>query len=161
MKKVTDATIDKIIDLLEITEEAFEKALDIASEEQPMIFSYLSSETFEEVLNEDERGYLVYLGLIIYMSYKTANPNLQDVSEDQLGEAEEANWEKLEAAKGDDLIDNIEEVFADFSQKELLSVAAEAIMEDEADESPVTDEGAAPLFIGLKTVIDAMIAATP
>jgi hypothetical protein len=161
MKNVTDATIDKIIDQLEATEESFEQALEKAADEQPMIFSYLSSEAFEEVLNEEERGYLVYLGLIIYLSYKATNPKLQDVSEDQLGEAEELNWEKLESAKGDDLIDNIEEVYADFSQKELLSVAAEAIMEDEEDESPVTDEGAAPLFIGLKTVIDAMIAATP
>lgn len=162
MKLVTDKTIDQVIDLLDTAEEGqFEKALEKASEEQPMIFSYLTSDSFD-LLTEEERGYLMYIGLITYLSYKKTNPNLQDVSEEQIGEAEEANFEILENAEGETLADQLDVFFADYSQPELLALAEEAVFDDEEEEETVvTDEGASHIFVALKTIIDAMVAATP
>jgi hypothetical protein len=162
MKVITDKVIDQVIDQLDASEENYEKALHQFAEEQPMIMAYLTSESFE-LLSDDERSYMVYIAVIIYRSYKKSNPNLQDVSEDQIGEAEELNYQELEEAEGADLMEKIETFFEDYEQEELLGLAEEAIMDDEEDEeeSVVSEEGAEPVFIGLKTIIDAMMAATP
>jgi hypothetical protein len=162
MKVVTDKTIDGIIEILDANEENFEKALDKAADDQPLIFSYLTSESFD-LLTEEEKGYMVYIGLILYLSYKKTNPNLQVVSEDMIGEAEEANYELLEGATGLTLGDKLDVFFEEYEQEELLLLAEEAVMEDEEDEeeSVVTDEGAETIFVALKSIIDAMIAATP
>jgi hypothetical protein len=160
LKIVTDKIIDKIIDQLDSQEDYFDKALDKATEEQPMVFSYLMSESFD-LLTEEEQGYLVYIGLIMYLSYKQANPNLQDVSEDQIGEAEEKNYEILEGSSNPDISKRLDVFFDGYPQEDLLALAEEAISTDDDDESVVTDEGVEPIFIALKTIIDAMMEATP
>ncbi len=161
MKVVTDKTIDQIIEMLETNETAFDKALDKASDEQPMIFAYLTSESFD-LLTEEEKGYLLYIGLIIYLAYKKTNPNLQDVSEELIGDAEEVNYELLEQAKGNTPSERYDIFFDGYAQEELLALAEEAVLEeDEGDITMVTKEGADTIFVALKTVIDAMVHATP
>jgi hypothetical protein len=160
MKLVSDKTIDQIIDQLDASDEAFELAMDKAGEEQPMIFAYLTSESFD-LLTEEERGYMLYIGLILYLAYKKTNPNLQDISEDQLGDAEEKNYEMLEQAKGETFADRLDIFFDNYKQEELLALAEEAVMDEEEEEHLVTEEGAEPMFVALKTVIDAMMDATP
>ncbi len=91
MQFVSEEVIDAIIDALEeYSDEQYEKQMEAFSEAQPVIFAWLFSEEFE-LLNEDEKGYLQYLALIVWKSVVEVNGPSEAVSEQEIGEAEENN----------------------------------------------------------------------
>ena len=108
-------------------------------------------------MNEDEKGYLQYLSLIAWRSIVSVNSDVEAVSEDQIGEAEEANYAVLEASKAQDFRDRLNEFFEGSDQEDLLAFAEEAVLEDEDDpESLVSKEAREPIFIAVKTLVDAL-----
>lgn len=161
MKFVSEDTIDAVIEELETySDEQYEQQMQAFSEAQPVLFSWLFSEHFD-LLNEDEKGYLQYLSLIAWKSIVKANGVVEAVSEDQIGEAEEKNYEILELSTGKKFRDRLDPFFENTDQTELIAFAEEAVLEDEDDpESLVTKEGREPIFIALKTMVDALSAAS-
>jgi len=126
------------------------------AEAQPVLFAWLFSEHFE-LLNEDEKGYLQYLSLIAWRSIMSVNSEVEAVSEEQIGEAEEANYALLEASKAQDFRDRLNEFFEGSDQEDLLAFAEEAVLEDEDEpESLVSKEAREPIFIAVKTLVDAL-----
>ncbi|MBL7781609.1 MAG: hypothetical protein JNM22_10370 [Saprospiraceae bacterium] len=157
MKFVGENIIDDIIEELEeLSEDQYQQKMEAFSEAQPVLFAWLFSEHFD-LLNEDEQGYLQYLALIAWNAIVKENGVLEAVSEDQIGEAEEKNYEILEQSAGKNFRDRLNPFFENTDQEDLVAFAEEAVLEDEDDpESLVTKEGREPIFIALKTMIDAL-----
>jgi len=157
MKFVSEDIIDAVIEELEaFSDEQYEQQMEAFAEAQPVLFAWLFSEHFD-LLNEDEKGYLQYLALIAWNSIVKVNGLLEAVSEEQIGEAEEKNYEMLELSAGKKFRDRLDPFFEDSDQEDLIAFAEEAVLEDEEDpESLVTKEGREPIFIALKSMVDAL-----
>lgn len=155
MKFVSEDIIDAVIEELETySDEQYEQQMEAFAEAQPVLFAWLFSEHFD-LLNEDEKGYLQYLALIAWHASVKANGPLEAVSEDQIGEAEEKNYEILEHSTGKNFRDRLDMYFENTDQEDLIAFAEEAVLEDEDDpESLVSKEGREPIFIALKTMVD-------
>jgi hypothetical protein len=161
MEFVSEEIIDKIIDGLEDLDDVqYEKKMDAFAEAQPVVIAWLFGEQFEELLSEDEQGYLQYLALIAWLSIeKVAGPR-EAVSEEMIGEAEERNYEILENSPGKTFRDRLNPFFEKTDQEDLLAFAEEAVMEEEEEaDALVGKEGREPIFIALKTLVDVLTAA--
>jgi hypothetical protein len=159
MKFVSEEVIDAIIDALEdYSDDQYEKQMEAFAEAQPVMFAWLFSEEFE-LLNEDEKGYLQYLALIAWKSIEKVNGPLEAVSEEEIGEAEEKNYEILEASTAKKFRDRLDVFFDGTPQEDLLAFAEEAVLESEDDpDSLVSKEAREPIFITLKTIVDVLTA---
>ena len=157
MEFVSENIIDAVIDALEnYSDEQYEVEMEAFSEAQPVLFAWLFSEHFD-LLNEEEQGYLQYLALIAWRSIVKVNGTGEAVSEEQIGEAEEANYAVLEASTEKKFRDRLNDLFEGSSQEDLLAFAEEAVLEYENDsESLVSKEGKEPIFIALKTLVDVL-----
>ncbi len=157
MKFVSEEVIDRIIEQLEgYADEQYEARMEAFAEAQPVVFAWLFSEQFD-LLSEDEKGYLQYLALIAWTAIQEVNGPLGAVSEDEIGQAEEANYALLESSKASDFRDRLNAFFEGSDQEDLLAFAEEAVLEEEEeDEALVTAEGREPIFIALKTLVDVL-----
>lgn len=156
MKFVSEEVIDQQVDALDnYTDEQYETQMEAFSNAQPVVFSWLFSEHFD-LLTEDEKGFMQYLALIIFNSIvKTNGGPTEPVSEEALGAAEERNYEMLEGSNSKNFRDRLNPFFDNTPQEELLAFAEEAVLEDEDEQDAiVTKEGRELIFIALKSVID-------
>lgn len=154
-EKIIDAVIEELEDL---GDDQYEQRMEAFAEAQPVLFAWLFSDQFD-LLSEDEQGYLQYLSLIAWLSIEKVNGPVEPVSEEQIGEAEEKNYETLEASTAQKFRDRLNPFFENTGQEDLLAFAEEAVMEDENDpEALVSKEGREPIFIALKTVVDVLTA---
>jgi hypothetical protein len=160
MKFVSEKTIDEVIEALEdLNDEHYEQHTEAFAEAQPVLMSWLFGDNFD-LLNEDEKGYLQYLSLIVWLSVVKVNGLGEAVSEEQIGEAEEQNYEVLEGSTAKKFRDRLNPFFENAPQEDLLAFAEEAVLEDEDNpEALVTKEGREPIFVALKTVIDVLAVA--
>ncbi len=159
MEFVSEKVIDAVIDELEtFDDDQYEVQMEAFAEAQPVLFAWLFSEHFE-LLNEDEKGYLQYLSLIAWRSIMRVNSEVEAVSEEQIGEAEEANYAVLEASKSQKFRDRLNDFFEGSPQEDLLAFAEEAVLEDEDDpEALVSKEAREPIFVAVKTLVDVLTA---
>lgn len=157
MEFVSEKVIDAVIEQLEdFSDEQYEQQMEAFAEAQPVLFAWLFSEQFD-LLNEEEKGYLQYLSLITWRSIVQAIGTPEAVSEEQIGEAEEKNFEILEGSTAKKFRDRLNPFFENTPQEDLLAFAEEAVLEDEDNpESLVTKEGREPIFVALKTMIDVL-----
>ena len=157
MKFVSEKIIDAIIDELEdFSDVQYEQRMEDFAEAQPVLFAWLFSEHFD-LLNEDEKGYLQYLALIAWQSIVKVNGPGEPVSEEQIGEAEEKNYEILEGTEAKKFRDRLNPFFENTPQEDLLAFAEEAVLEEEDElEALVTKEGREPIFVALKTLVDVL-----
>ncbi|MFN4256995.1 MAG: hypothetical protein ACK4Q5_18495 [Saprospiraceae bacterium] len=158
MQFVSEKVIDDIIEKLDsLGDDQYEQQMDAFAEAQPVLVAYLFDEENFHLLTEDERGYLQYLALIAWLSIVKVNGPSEPVSEEAIGEAEEKNYEVLEASTAKKFRDRLDPFFENTPQEDLLAFAEEAVMEAEDDpDSIVTKEGREPIFIAMKTVIDVL-----
>jgi hypothetical protein len=158
MKIINDTAIDAVIESLDTFEEIFDRHVDDFVKKQPVIASFLESEN-TGILSDEERDFLEYLALVIYKCVEKVHPNLPAVTEEQIGEAEEKNWDIMENSKGKSFSDKIDPFFENYKQEDLLAFVEDSLVYDPDDEEAnlefLTDEGREPMFITLKTIIDA------
>lgn len=157
MKFVSETDIDRAIDDLEkFSDEQYEQKMTVFSEMQPVLFAWLFGEQFD-LLTEDEQGYLQYLALIAWMANEKVNGPVEAVSEEQIGEAEERNYEILEMSQAQNFRARLDPFFQDTTQEDLLAFAEEAVMEEENQKEPlVTAAGREHIFVALKTLTDVL-----
>lgn len=157
MKEVKDTIIDEIIESLDTFEEIYDNYVQDFVKKQPTVASFLEAEA--GILNDQERDFLEYLALVIYRSIEKSNKNLPMLTEAQIGEAEEHNWEIEEKTKGQSFSDRLDLFFDENPQEDLLAFVEDSLVDDpddpEANMEFITDEGRMPMFIVLKTIIDA------
>ena len=161
MEFVSEKIIDSIIEELEnLPDEQYEERMEAFAEAQPVLVAWLFSDNFE-LLNEDEKGYLHYLALIAWLAIVKVNGSLEPVSEEQIGQAEEMNYEVLEHSTSKKMRDRLTPFFDDTPQEDLLAFAEDAVLEEEDDpEALVTKEGREPIFVALKTMVDVLTTQT-
>jgi spore cortex formation protein SpoVR/YcgB (stage V sporulation) len=82
------------------------------------------------------------------------NITKEQVSQEEIGEIEEANWELLEGQNAKTLSQKMDVFFKDYPEEELL-VFIEDLCADEEEED-ITGPGAELMVIGLKTIADAL-----
>lgn len=156
MKFVSEKIIDSIVEELEnLPDEHYEKQMEAFAEAQPVLVAWLFSDNFD-LLNEDEKGYLQYLALIAWLAISKANGPLEAASEDQIGLAEETNYEVLEHSTAKNFRDRLTPFFENTPQEDLLAFAEDAVSEEEEEDALVTKEGREPIFVALKTMVDVL-----
>lgn len=156
MSFVPETIIDQVIEALDRSDEALEKADQEMADSQPDLMAFLTQEALD-VLTEDERDYLLLLGLTLWESARRVQGDLPVLSAEQIGEAEERNYELLDKAQGATFRDRISIFFEGYPQEDLLAFVEDALTDDE--DEYVTPEGRETLFVTLKSVIDALHAA--
>lgn len=152
MAFVSETVIDHHIDRLETTPGAYEAALSQMEKEQPVLLAYFFSENFD-LFTHDERDYLQYLALVIWSAAREVCGAKPPVNEDQISEAEDRNWEILEAARSHIFRERVGVFFENTPQEDLLAFAEDALLDDE-DDPLVSKEGREALFVTLKSVVD-------
>ncbi|MCB0531316.1 MAG: hypothetical protein H6574_09955 [Lewinellaceae bacterium] len=158
MKFVSEKIIDSIIDLLDsLSDEQTERHMEEFAEEQPVLMAYLFNEDNFHLLSDDEQGFMQYLALIVWLANRKVNGPVETVPEEVIGEAEEKNYEVLEASTAKKFRDRLNPFFENTPQEDLLAFAEEAVLEDEDNpQALVTKEGREPIFVAVKTVIDVL-----
>ena len=152
---VSEATIEKVLARFEEDAALFEEAAREFGDQQPELLQYLLNVP-EGVLTPEEGEYLLYLAIIIWQSVSEAYGQGQLHSGKAIEATEEKNWELWEAGSGN-FNRRLDAFFENTPQEDLLAFVEDALTLDEEDEEsnpPVTKEGAEPMFIALKTLID-------
>jgi membrane-associated HD superfamily phosphohydrolase len=151
---VSEDIIDEIV--LELEAADFEQEVAIMGEKQPVLLGYVLSEDFE-LLTNDERDWLLYLVLVLWKSIEKVYDNAEQIRKEDLEAADEANWERLEHVTAKRFRDRMTTFFEGYKQEDLLAFVEDNLTEDEEDtENVVTKEGREPMFVALKSVIDAL-----
>lgn len=152
MPFVSETVIDNQIDRLETAPGAYEAALSHMEKEQPVLLAYFFSENFD-LFTHDERDYLQYLALVVWSAAREVCGPRPPVNEEQISEAEDINWEKLEAVRSHIFRERVGVFFENSPQEDLLAFVEDALLDDEEDPL-VTKEGREALFVTLKSVVD-------
>lgn len=156
MQLIPEDIIEAVVEALEESEETPEMQIEQLEKEQPMLLAYLANEQFD-TLTEEERSYLFYLTWVMYQSAKSSEQVkvLPMITEDALGEAEEANWETYLDNTSKDFRRRLDPFFEATEQEDLLAFLEDALIDD--DDATITEVGRDLLFIGLKTVMDCIV----
>ena len=154
MDFVSEATIERALAYVEAAD--YELLVNDFAEAQPVVLSYLLSDS-SSVLTETERDYLLYLALVLWQSAeRTTDQLLPIIDEETLGKAEEANYAQLEEVKSKDFRTRLNGFFEGTPQEDMLAFVEDALTEDADTEVDVTDTGREPIFVMLKSFVDAL-----
>ncbi len=158
MKIINEAAIDAVLEKVDTIQEDFEQYFEDFAKKQPVIMSFLDKEN-TSILSDEERDYMEYLVLVVYQAIEKSYKDIPEISEEQLGVAEETNWEIMEAAKAPIFNDKLDAFFEDYPQEDLLAFIEDSLTEDTEDPDAnmdfLTDDAREPMFVVLKSIIDA------
>jgi len=132
--------------------------VDAMGREQPFILAYLTA-LGEGYLTEDEMGVLLHIGIVAWQAVKEGSGELPMVSGEELDAAEARNSRMLEYMEDESdagFLDATEKVFKNYNQYHIMKYILEALMEEPEDGTVVRDDSIGPMFMCLKTVVDAM-----
>lgn len=148
---VPEQLIDTVAEELGASEGLFSVTLQEMEEGQPVLMAYLFSDNFS-LFTEKEREFLLFLIIVVYESTKRVNGIPRPIIEDELSQAEEQNWTRLQTAKGRGFHEKLDVFFQDTSQEDLLAFAEDGL--SDIEDGYVTKEGREAIFITVKSVID-------
>jgi hypothetical protein len=131
----------------------FEQQLETWLNWQPHIAAYILSDSFS-LLNDAEKEAFLFGATVLTSLAIKHNITKEQVSQEEIGEIEEANWELLEGQNAKTLSQKMDVFFKDYPEEELL-VFIEDLCADEEEED-ITGPGAELMVIGLKTIADAL-----
>lgn len=126
--------------------------------DQPYVLAYLLG-VDDDILNQDERGLLVYLGMVVFEMMRQGSKPLPLVTGDILDTALERNLEIVESCRGrgsTKLREAARKMVTGYGQPEVLGYVLEALMEDSEEDSSVRDEMKGMIMTHLKTLIDCL-----
>jgi hypothetical protein len=94
---------------------------------------------------------------VIWNACEKVQGEIGPLSKNALETADEANWERLDKVTDKRFRDRMTPFFKGYKQEDLLAFVEDSLTEDEEDtENVVTKEGREPMFVALKSVIDAL-----
>jgi hypothetical protein len=132
------------------------KMVNRMSKQQPLVLAYLMA-TGHDILNQDERELLLYLGMVVWQIMNQGTKSLPEITEKILDKAEDSNMKMLEYLDDESesgFIDTLEKIINNYNQPEVLRYIVEALVEEPKEESVIRDENIGIMMIFLKTVID-------
>ena len=153
---ISEETIEKVLLEIEDQPDLYTESLLDLKTRQPVVAAFLFSETFD-VLTSTEKEYLLYLTIVTWRSICSDYPKLEAVKEDDLGSFEEKNWEAFNKTTGKPFRHRLDAFFEITPQEELLAFVEDALLleDEELEEWQLTKEGREPIFIGMKSILDA------
>lgn len=157
MKFIPETIIDDIANQIGDSEALAAAVLEEMNAQQPALLPFVLGEN-EEAFAQAERDFMVYLLLVLWKSCVTVQGSCPPIAPDTLSEAEEQNWQLLEAVKAKRFRDRLDVFFENSIQEDLLAFLEDVLTEDEEDpeNQVVTREGREPMFILLKSVVDCL-----
>ena len=131
----------------------FEEEVEHWTQWQPQLASYILSDDFS-LLSETEREILLFGSTVLFslasQKDKAANP----ISEDVIGELDEANWTWIEEAEGRHLSEKMDGWFTSYPEPELLAFIEDLCLDEEQED--ISPSGGEMMVVALKTVADAL-----
>jgi len=158
---ISEATIDTILEKFDTQVLDYEQTVKEFADEQPALFSFLIGDN-EGVFSQDEEDFLLYLALVVYKSVEHERKELPIVEEKEINDAEEANWNLMEANKSSDFRERLDIFYEKSPEEELMAFVEDAVSGDtdavseDGETFTMTTEGREPMFVALKTVIDVL-----
>lgn len=131
----------------------FEEEVDHWTAWQPALASYILSDDFS-LLTELERDTLLFGATALLSLARVKEIAAEEISEDVIGELDEANWTAIEVASGRKLSDKMDVWFEGYPETELLAFIEDLCIDDE--EEDLTPVGSEMMVVALKTVADAL-----
>ncbi|KPJ68362.1 MAG: hypothetical protein AMJ45_02575 [Syntrophobacter sp. DG_60] len=132
------------------------KLINRMSKQRPLILAYLMA-AGDDILNQDERELLLYLGVVVWQIMSQGATPLPEITEKTLDEVEESNMKVLKYLEGESetaFIETVEGIIDNYNQPEVLRYVVEALMEEPEEECLIRDENKGIMMFYLKTVID-------
>ena len=155
MKFISETAIETIASSIEENEGLFEVFIEEMQKAQPVLLGYCFSEN-TLAYTKPEQSLLLYLTLVIWKASQQVHGAIPMVTEDQISQQEEKNWETFHESKAKDFRDKVTPFFEGYFQEDLLAFVEDALVEDEEGDELVTIDGRPALFVSLKTVIDTL-----
>jgi len=134
----------------------YPKIINKFAKEQPFVLGYLMA-VDEDLLNEDERELLFYLGTVVWRMMSQGNKPLSKVTEEMIFAAEDNNFKMLQYLEGEteaDFYETTEKMIKNYNQPEVLRYVVEALMEEDEEGVEIREDNLGMMMIYLKTVID-------
>lgn len=150
---ISEQIIDEITEALDNQENSYDLAIADMQAKQPILFSYLISESFK-LLTKEESDYLLYLALVIWKAVNSTIGEQPILDSAKIEEIEEQNWTLFNETNARRFKEKLDAFFEQYPQEDLLAFVEDALVDDE--DSFVTKEGRELLFIGLRTTIDVL-----
>lgn len=125
--------------------------------EQPAVVAFLMA-AGEDLLNQDEKEFLLYLGVTVWQIMQQGSRPLSEVSEKALEAMVDSNFKMLEYLEGEsefDFTDTVATIYSSYNQPEVLRYVLEALFEEDEEVSEnIREEMKGMIFVYLKTIID-------
>lgn len=157
MEPISSAIVEKTWkELGNMSPQAIPKIVQLMQEQQPFVLVYLLA-VGDDILNQDERELLLYLGVVIWQIMSRGDTPLTKVTVADLDKAREANMEMLQYIEGESetsLMYATEKIIGNYGQPEVLKYVVEALMEEPEEGCLIRDANKGIMMIYLKTVID-------
>lgn len=151
MKFISEDIINPVIDQLSDSDDLYEAKMIEFSEAQPFLLSFLLSEGFN-VLDDQEKSLLFYLAMIIYFSVIEVYPELDTVTLEDIEKTDEANWTIVDQNRFKTIKEIADHFFDGYLQEDLLAFVEDALMVD--DEYEISNIGRNVIFVSMKSFID-------
>lgn len=151
MPFISEDTINKVVEDIELSTE---EQIAFFNHRQPMLLAYLTGMQFD-LLNEQEKDYFLYLAWILHQSIAQKVETVKVATEEQIGAAEEQNWEMMEKTTKGDFRKRLDPFFEKAKQEDLIAFIEDGLVAEEEDF--ITPVGRELMFVGLKTVVDVLI----
>ena len=124
--------------------------------EQPVAVAYLLA-VDHDILNQDERHLLFYLGMVVWRAMSQGAKPLPRVTEAALDEAEEGNLKLVEYLRSESeagFVEAARTMLLSYGQPEVLKYVVEALMEEPEEGTLIRDENRGLMMLNVKTLID-------
>ena len=159
MKTIPRETVTAIAERYEhLEEDKLQPLFARFAEEQPFLMTYLLVGD-EEFVEEESRGDLLYLGLMVYQILSNEHGGLPTAPEDVVIEADDANMQMLSGLEESSEMAfeaAIEKMIANFNQLHVLGAMLEILMTGNEETPDLAPESIGMNLIHLKTVIDCL-----
>lgn len=159
MKPISDEIIDSTRqEIIQLSEQGAQKLMEKMGDQQPNVLAYITI-VGDDFFNQSERGFLLYLGLLIWKSFQNVHQKLPCVKGEDIEIADENNvkmLEYLESEPANDYMGTIQTILESYPQQPLFRFIMEAVMETEDESEGFLEENKGIAVIYLKTVIDVL-----
>lgn len=133
-----------------------ERLVQRMAKEQPVVLAYLLA-VDHDLLNQDERELLVYLGVVVWQTMSQSSKPLPRVTEKMLDQAEVRNLAVLQYPQGQDessFVAVARGLAEGHGQPHVMKYIIEALMEEDGEDSRIRAEHKGIIWVNLMTVLD-------
>lgn len=145
--------LENHIEKLEEQALLFEEEVDRWMQWQPRLASYILSDDFS-LLSDTEREILLFGSTVLLSMASQKSKAEEPISEDVIGELDEANWTWIEEADGRRLSEKMDGWFSSYPEPELLAFIEDLCLDEEQED--ISPTGSEMMVVALKTVADAL-----